>query len=107
MVVKAVVLYANDADISFDLDYYLKLHMPLVQLIWSKHGLQSWDVIQFGEGPGGDRPPFHVQATLTFNDGRALQSALADSETQSIFDDVHKFTNKQPIFVAGSVVGRA
>lgn len=107
MDVKAVVLYANDADITFDLDYYLKSHMQLVQKTWTRHGLQCWDVVHFNDGPDGVRPPFYVQATLIFKDGAGLQSALADADTAAIFGDVSNFTNKSPIFVAGPVVGKS
>lgn len=104
MACKAQVLYANDTDITFDLEYYISSHMPLVWRTWKKHGLQNWDVVQFGEDASGTWPPFHVQATLTFTDGAALESALADSDTGAIFGDVPNFTNKSPIFVAGKIV---
>lgn len=28
----------------FNMDYYLKTHMPLVQEKWAEHGLKSWKV---------------------------------------------------------------
>lgn len=105
MVCKVTVLYANDTDIIFDLEYYLKSHMALVHRTWSKHGLEEWDVVQFTPGPDGARPPFYVQAILTFADSSSLQAAMGDTGTQALFDDVPNFTNKQPIFLAGNVVG--
>jgi uncharacterized protein (TIGR02118 family) len=101
----ATVVYPNDDDIKFDLDYYLKTHMPLVKNTWGKHGLEKWEVIKFAQGPDGSKPKYAIEALLTFKDGAALQAAMADEGTKAVFDDVPNFTNKQPIFLAGEVVG--
>ncbi len=95
----------DGAATKFDMDYYLKSHMPLVMDTWGKHGLQKWSVIKLGPGPDGSKPQFAVQALMTFKDEEALKSAMGDAGTKAVFDDVPKFTNKSPIFLAGGVVG--
>ena len=51
MTIKIVVLYPNPEGATFDMDYYLATHMPLVSESWSQYGLKGWEVVQFG--PGG------------------------------------------------------
>ena len=105
MACKATVLYPNDDDLTFDLVYYLNTHMSLVHSTWRPHGLEHWDVVQFGNGADGVKSVYHIQANLTFRNTEALEAAMADPGTKAIFDDVANFTNKAPIFVAGAVVG--
>ena len=42
--VQGYVLYPNDEDDWFDLGYYLKTHMPLVEKLWTPMGLKGWEV---------------------------------------------------------------
>lgn len=39
------VLYPRKA--SFDMDYYLKTHMPLAAKSWKAHGLKKYTVTQY------------------------------------------------------------
>ncbi|RMD39977.1 hypothetical protein DV735_g5162, partial [Chaetothyriales sp. CBS 134920] len=103
MAVKAIVLYANDADMTFDIDYYVTKHFKLVQETWTKNGLQSWDIVKFDDGALGARPEFLIQATLVFTDEAALKSALADAGAAAIFSDIPNFTNKKPIILSGAI----
>lgn len=36
------VLYPAASDAQFDMDYYMKTHMPLVMENWKGYGLESW-----------------------------------------------------------------
>ena len=103
----ASVLYANDEDTKFDLDYYLSTHMPLVQKTWSSHGLEKWQVVKFDDGPDGSKPQYLIQALLTFSSAEALGKAMADEGTKAVFGDIPNFTNKQPVFLAGNFVGNS
>jgi hypothetical protein len=42
MSVVSIVLYANEDNIKFDMNYYLKKHMPMVLEIWGPFGLIDW-----------------------------------------------------------------
>jgi len=99
------VLYPNEEDATFDMDYYLKTHMPMVLKQWAQHGLQSYTVIKFIPGSDGSRPPYSVQATLQWKDREGVEKALAGEEQKIIFGDVKNFSNKGPVFMGGDVVG--
>lgn len=82
----------------------LASHMPLVQKHWGPYGLEDWSVVEFAAGPDGSKP-YSIQAILTWKDGESLQKALAGEEAAIVFGDVKNFSNKGPLFLAGSVVG--
>lgn len=100
------VLYPNSDDATFDLSYYLKTHMPLVKEKWSSFGLKSYTVLQAQPGPDGAKPQYSVQATLVWEKGEHVAAALGDgASTGAIMGDIPNFSNKQPVFVSGDVVG--
>ena len=102
MPVVFTVSYPNDADVNFDLDYYLKSHMPMVEKIWTPFGLKSWHVLTY---PKGSDNPYIVQAMMRFEDD-ALDKALAAAEAKEIFEDIPKFSNKQPARWTGQFAGK-
>lgn len=100
----ASVLYPNDDDIKFDMDYYLANHMPLVQENFGKHGLKRWEITEYAPGGDGAKPLYYVQATLVFDSPEDLGKALGSEDAKAVFDDIPKFTNKQPVFMGGNIV---
>jgi len=107
MGVEVTVLYPNEEDATFDMDYYLSTHMPLVSENWQKYGLKGWRVIQFQPGPDGAKPQYSVQATLIWDGPEDLQKAMGAEETKTVMGDVPNFSNKSPILVAGQVMKEA
>lgn len=47
--IEATILYPNDADTKFDLEYYLTKHMPMLASNWEPVGLTGWKVTKFTE----------------------------------------------------------
>lgn len=92
------VLYPKGC--KFDMDYYMKTHMPLVQKSWSQYGLKSWKVINFGE-----EAEYKVQATLEFGSMDEFQKAGAGSEAPEVMGDIKNFCDGQPILLSGPVQG--
>ncbi|KEF53783.1 uncharacterized protein A1O9_10184 [Exophiala aquamarina CBS 119918] len=102
----ATVLYPNDDDITFDMDYYLSKHMPLVQEKFGPHGLRRWEITEYGPGGDGAKPAYHVQAMLVFDSQEDLGKALGSEDAKPVFADIPNFTNKQPVLMGGNVVGK-
>ncbi|PNS19231.1 hypothetical protein CAC42_2408 [Sphaceloma murrayae] len=92
------VLYPQGAD--FNLDYYLKSHMPLVSKTWTPEGLKSWKVVQLPEDQ-----PYGIQAILEFESMDAFKAASTGESAKSVLGDIPNFCDKQPIFLTGPVVG--
>lgn len=98
----AAVMYPNDDDIHFDRQYYMATHMPLVDATWKKHGLLSWQVIEYSKALDGGKPAYLIAAKMEWESEESLQNALKDPDAAKIFADIPNFTNKQPITMAGA-----
>ncbi|KAJ5128078.1 hypothetical protein N7448_008857 [Penicillium atrosanguineum] len=97
----AAVMYPNDAEIQFNRDYYMKVHMPLVESIWKKHGLISCHVVEYTKSLDGSPSMYLIATTLVFESEESLQNAQRDPDTDKLFADIPNFTNKHPITLAG------
>jgi len=102
MTVSCTVLYPNESDATFNMEYYLSHHMPLVGEKFGPHGLKSWSVAEFNPGPDGSKPLYSVQATLIFEKAEQVGAAV-EAEGPAVFGDVPNFSNKQPVFLMGDV----
>ena len=91
------VMYPGGADaLPFDLDYYLKHHMPLVRERWSSMGLEKVEVVKASGTPDGSPAPFQVMALLTFRSLDDFQKAGA-AHGKEIFGDIPNFFKGQPV----------
>ena len=106
MAAAITVLYPNVDDATFDLDYYLAKHMPLVMRLFGPHGMTGWRVSRLVGTPTGARSPYSIAATLEFPTPEAFKAALA-AEAKAVLGDVPNFSNKEPVIMIGEIVGHA
>ena len=102
--IKVIVSYPNQAGARFDLDYYLRKHMPLVA---EKLGgaLKGWSAEQgIGAGTPGAAPEFMIQASLTFASLEAFEAAMA-AEGPAIMGDIQNYTDIRPHIQVNKVLG--
>merc|ERR1712072_533476 len=100
--IMAQVLVVYPSGPSFDLDYYLKKHMPLVAETWTPHGLLNWEVLTFQ-----DDAPYQVQATLYWESMEAFERAAGQEGTAKIFADIPNYTTAQAIILKGRLSRRS
>jgi uncharacterized protein (TIGR02118 family) len=96
------VSYPKTETSTFDLDYYLTKHMPLVASRWTHHGMTTPRVLQ-GTGSLGGAPAFELIAMLEFPSREAFLEA-AGAHADEIMGDIPHFTNVQPIVQFNEVV---
>ncbi|TQV90931.1 hypothetical protein V2A60_008392 [Cordyceps javanica] len=82
---------------SFDLDYYLNTHMPIVQENWKPFGLESWEIIVFEPGQ-----KYQVQAILKWDKLESLDKAKEGEAGVKVLGDIAKFTAAKPDIVVGN-----
>jgi uncharacterized protein (TIGR02118 family) len=104
MVFTATVLYPAEADLKFDLSYYMNNHIPLVVETWTPHGLKDWKVIEFIPGPDGSKP-YRIGAVLTWDSADSVKAALESDAGKIVLEDLPHFSNKTPLFLLGDVLG--
>jgi uncharacterized protein (TIGR02118 family) len=85
------VLYPVGSDDTFDMDYYMSSHVPLVQRLLEPMGMRQTRVMKADSDAA-----FPVVAELDFDDLDSLNAALAahGPETQA---DIPNFTNVTPV----------
>jgi uncharacterized protein (TIGR02118 family) len=105
MTFTAVVIYPNEPDTTFDTDYYLQTHMPLLAKHWGPAGLKSWSVVKYDRDSAGASPKYLIAATLVWESDEAAKAAGAGEAAAIIRGDVPNFTNKKPVTLAGSTIG--
>ena len=96
------VLYPNAPGSRFDLDYYLKRHIPMVQQrlgaplkrVGVERGLAG--------GAPGAPPPFLAAAHLHFDSVEAFQAAFGP-HAEPILADVPNYTNTTPVIQISEV----
>ena len=91
--VKLTVMYPNGDDATFDMDYYCKKHMPLVQQTLGT-ALKGIAVDQ-GIGQPGSPAPFLAMGHLMFESMMDLQSAL-ETHGPKLMADIPNYTNTRP-----------
>ncbi|KAI0186623.1 hypothetical protein EV127DRAFT_438127 [Xylaria flabelliformis] len=89
--------------VTFDMDYYLASHMPLVQKLWGPYGLKSWKVVHYTSPDA----PYAVQAWLEWESKEAADKGFPSSDGATIFADVSKFSDKPATAITGELVGSA
>ena len=103
------LLYIQNEDSTFDLDYYLTKHFPAATSIYQRYGLQSAVVTKIQTSPGVAIPPYSVQATMVFDsqgeDGlEGFRAAMADPDAKAMATDRENFTNTTAVVLFGSMV---
>ncbi|KAB2580515.1 putative ethyl tert-butyl ether degradation protein [Lasiodiplodia theobromae] len=104
MAVTVTVLYPNVSDATFDLEYYLKTHMPLAHKNFGPHGMKGYKVARVVGTASGDPAPYSIQCTLEFDTVEQVKTAVSTS-AGPVMADVPNFSNQQPIFLIGEIVG--
>ena len=106
MATTITVLYENVDDATFDLDYYMAKHMPLVDEKFKPFGMEGWRVLKAVGTPFGGKPLYSIIANLEFDTADQFKAAVA-AEGGPVFGDVPNFSNKDPVVVIGDLVGSA
>ncbi|TLZ03594.1 MAG: EthD family reductase [Gammaproteobacteria bacterium] len=96
------VLYPNGPKARFDVDYYTRKHMPMVQ---QRLGTPLRRVVVeqgIAGGAPGAPPPFLAAAHLYFDSLEAFQGAFGPHAGE-IMADIPNYTSAQPVIQIGEV----
>lgn len=86
------VSYAGTSSSRFDKDYYVKMHLPLVQKSWGSYGLEACSAFF----PSDDKVGVVAVAVCKFKDKQSLDDAFNSSATGAVLEDVKNFTDIPP-----------
>jgi uncharacterized protein (TIGR02118 family) len=101
--IKVSVLYPNNEGSKFDMSYYCKSHMPMVQQKLGK-SCKSVAVEQGVSGAAaGSRPAFVAMGHLYFDSIAAFQTAFGPHMAE-IMADIPNYTDIEPTFQISEVM---
>ena len=93
--IRVSVLYPNSQGASFDMEYYLRTHLPMVRMTLG-HALLKGEIWK-GLGAPGDQPAtYQVVFHMYFESPESFDTAFA-AYAETIMADIPKFTNVQPV----------
>ncbi len=101
--ISVVVLYPNKAGSKFDLDYYIRRHLPLVRDRLLPMGMRSFTyTVEHAIDPKAPPQAYRLSAELRFDDMESTARALEahGPETQA---DIPNFTDVAPVILIGEV----
>lgn len=93
--IKVSVMYPNSEKVTFDKEYYINKHIPLVSELLG-NALKNAQV-DFGLAGGapGESPEFIAMAHMTFDSVETFQESFGP-HSEKILSDLPNFTNAQP-----------
>ena len=86
--IRVLALHNTPIELSSYDDYYVNVHMPLVQRIPGVRNIRYGRVIRAADG---GPPPYFLISDVYFDDEAALQTALESPEMADAFADVPNF----------------
>lgn len=99
------VLYANNPDLEFNLDYFCQKHQPLLKEHWGPLGLKEVTVVQLAPTlADGSKAPYIYQAITIWESTEHAMNAMGAEISQSLFADLPNFSNQQPMIMIGNKV---
>jgi hypothetical protein len=95
------VLYPRQGMSSFDMEYYLRHHIPTTMAAWGEHGMTDCTVCEVNK-----ESEFAFLVTMTWRDMNGWKAAQKADATQKIMSDIDhfKFTNVRPTTIVGTVL---
>ena len=100
--IKVTVMYPNGPGAKFDMNYYVKKHMPMVQ---QRCGAACKSISAeggIGGGAPGSSAPYIAVGQLTFDSVAAFQQAFG-AHAAGIMADIPNYTNTTPVVQVGEV----
>ena len=88
------VVYPVGSGQKFDVEYYKKSHMPLVDSLLRPSGLKRAQYLHATGAPGG-QPEIKLIALLEFDSLDAFKTAM-DKNGAALMGDIANFTDVQP-----------
>lgn len=100
--VRIAAVYPRAESKRFDMEYYLKVHLPVVCLKFAPYGLSRIEVDTPLESPGGLPSPFFAVGYLYFPSLSHFQRAYQEVGAE-VTADWSKYTDVKPMIQVGEV----
>jgi uncharacterized protein (TIGR02118 family) len=103
--IKISILYPNNKNVRFDMDYYVEKHMPLAIELLSAH--PGFKGVSVERGLGGAVPgtgaTYVAMCHFLFDSAENFSAAFAPNAAQ-LQGDIPNYTNAEPVVQVSEVV---
>jgi len=99
-----MVAYPETPTATFDEDYYVQKHLPMVFQHWERYGLLDWQVISFDKTSDGSRS-YLAAPYMTWKSVESFNAATSSDSMGLMIEDLKNFSNIEPVFLNGSGIG--
>ena len=86
--IRMAIIYNKTEDSTFDLDYYLKSHMPMAA---AEFGTFKWDVDNVVSDAAGGDSPIHCIGYLYFESEEKRAAGMNDTSVPKVIGDVPNY----------------
>lgn len=100
--IRVTVVYANTSGSRFDIAYYCKTHIPLVQRLVGPALKRVAVEYGIAGGAPGSVAPYLAIGQLQFDSVEAFQASFGP-HAQEIMSDIPNYTNVQPVIQISEV----
>jgi uncharacterized protein (TIGR02118 family) len=100
--IRIAAVYPYQEGRRFDLDYYIKVHLPKVQEKFGPYGLSKIEIDKPLESHEGTRSPFFAIGYLYFPSLKDFQKAYA-AVGKEVVGDIIKYTDVKPMIQVGEI----
>jgi uncharacterized protein (TIGR02118 family) len=101
--IKVLIMYPNEEGKSFNMEYYINNHMPMVAQLFGE-SLKSYTIDRGISGRTPDEPmPFVAIGYFYFDQLSDYESAFG-TNAEKILGDIPNYTDIQPVVQIGEVV---
>ncbi len=97
--IEILVMYPNRDGMQFDENYYLKEHAGLVKRLLRPYGLKYMRVARGSDATS----PYHVVTYLGLDSLESFKAAI-DAIGSTLFEDIPRFTDVEPLIQVSQVV---
>ncbi len=101
--IRIAAAYPRQTGKKFDIDYYIKTHLPMVRQKFGPFGLKKIEVDKGVESPGGGVSPFFVIGYLYFDTLANFQKGFS-AVGKEIMADISIYTDVVPVIQIGEVI---
>jgi uncharacterized protein (TIGR02118 family) len=101
--IKVSVMFPSGEGRSFDMDYYVRVYMPLAQRVFGD-ALKRFEVEKGLSGPfPGSEPPYLAIGHLHFESVEAFMPIMMANASR-LMEDIPNFTNASPTIQISEVI---
>jgi uncharacterized protein (TIGR02118 family) len=98
------ILYPNQEGVRWDVDYYVKHHMPLIMRLYGRRAIKRFE-LRKGDAAQMGGPPKYIGSINIYIQNQKAFDAAGAKHTKALVDDVPNFSSVMPTAFPTTIYG--